>query len=127
MFRFPDYLLLLLPYNQLVIHFMRHSFCFNCSGQGINAMVEFTLSFRFEEKDRRAGVVKSEKDEGIEYDIRPADPSIVKRFGKQIIIYKEKENYNAETNIDFDYRSFFDSLVDALKNQDQSENEKPSE
>jgi hypothetical protein len=82
-------------------------------------MVEFTISFRFEEKDRKAGVVKSEKDGGIEYDIRPADPSIVQRFGKQIIIYKEKENYNAETNIDFDYRVFFDSLVDALKNQDR--------
>jgi hypothetical protein len=83
-------------------------------------MVEFTISFRFEEKDQKAGVVKSEKDAGIkEYDIRPADPSIVQRFGKQIIIYKEKENYNAETNIDFDYRVFFDSLVDALKNQDR--------
>jgi hypothetical protein len=84
-------------------------------------MVEFTISFTFEEKEQKAGVVRSEKDRGVEYDIRPADPSIVRRFGKQIIIYKENDKYTTDTHIDFDYRGFFDSLVGAIKSQDKAE------
>lgn len=87
-------------------------------------MIEFTISFRFEEKDLKAGVVKSEKSRGTEYDIRPADPSIVQRFGKQIVIFKENDKYNTDTHIDFDYRGFFESLVEAIKDQDKMEETK---
>jgi hypothetical protein len=81
-------------------------------------MVEFTILFKYNDRDQKAGVVKSESGDGTEYDVRPIDPTIVQKFGKQIIIYKENENFNTNNHIDEDYIGFFNALVDALKQQD---------
>lgn len=81
-------------------------------------MVEFTIIFRFNEKDQKAGVVRSENDDQIEYVIRPIDPDVVQKYGKQIIIFKENDEYNCNTHIDEDHRDFFDVLVSAIRAQD---------
>jgi hypothetical protein len=81
-------------------------------------MVEFTIIFRFNEKDQKAGVVRSENDDTVEYVIRPIDPHIVQKYGKQVIIFKENGEYNCNTHIDENHRDFFDVLVNALKVQD---------
>ena len=84
-------------------------------------MVEFTISFQYADEVHRAGVVKSSGSPTIEYDVRPITPSIVRKFGKQIIIYREHERFDANNHIDDDYREFFDALVKALKEQDVEE------
>lgn len=84
-------------------------------------MLEFTISFQYDDEMHRAGVVKSSGDEGIEYDVRPITPAIVRKFGKQIILYRRGEKFNANNHIDDDYRDLFSALVVALREQDVSE------
>jgi hypothetical protein len=86
-------------------------------------MIEFTISFRYNNKEQKAGVMKSENGEVTKYAVRPIDPAIVQQFGKQVIIFKENENYNSNTHIDEEYTDFFNALVDALRVQDIAEYE----
>ena len=88
-------------------------------------MLEFTISFHYDNETHRAGVVKSASEEAIEYDVRPITPSIVRKFGKQIIIYRRDEQFNANNHIDDDYRDFFNALVTALRDQDMEEAGRP--
>lgn len=81
-------------------------------------MVEFTISFQYKNEVQRAGVVKSLTDQAIEYDIRPINPLIVSKFGKQISIYRINEDFNTGNHIDKDYHEFFTALVTALREQD---------
>lgn len=84
-------------------------------------MLEFTISFLYADEMHRAGVVKSCDDQTIEYDVRPITPSIVRKFGKQITIFRQQDEFNANNHIDDDYREFFNALVTALKQQDAEE------
>jgi hypothetical protein len=84
-------------------------------------MIEFTIIFSYDNKEQKAGVMKSANDNVVEYDVRPAEPETVKRFGKQISIYREAENFNTGNHIDEDYIGFFNVLVAAIKEQDQEE------
>jgi len=83
-------------------------------------MVEFTISFLYADEMHRAGVVKSSDDKAIKYDVRPITPSVVKKFGKQITIFREQDAFNTHNHIDDDYRDFFNALVTAIKQQDAS-------
>lgn len=84
-------------------------------------MIEFTIIFIYNHKEQKAGVVKSVNENAVEYDVRPIETETVKRFGKQITIYREEENFSTDTHIDEDYTIFFDALVAALKQQDQDD------
>lgn len=84
-------------------------------------MIEFTIIFNYEAKAQKAGVMKSAEGPVIEYDVRPAEPDTVHRFGKQIIIYKEGGNYNSGNHLDESHISFFNTLVAAIREQDQME------
>lgn len=86
-------------------------------------MIEFTIIFNYDNREQKAGVMKSDKGLKTEYDVRPVEPDTVRRFGKQIIIYKEQESFNAGNHIDEDYIVFFNSLVAAIKEQDIQEDE----
>lgn len=52
-----------------------------------------------------------------EYDVRPVDPIIVKKFGHQIRIFRTKEIYNTHNHIAKDYKDFFNCLVNAIRNR----------
>lgn len=84
-------------------------------------MIEFTIVFSYGNKEQKAGVMKSADGNVVEYDVRPVEPETVKKFGKQIVIYREEEDFNAGNHIDEDYTGFFNVLVEALKEQDQEE------
>lgn len=84
-------------------------------------MTEFTISFSYQDKEQKAGVMKSFEGSMVEYDVRPIEPETVKKFGKQIIIYKEAEDFNSDNHIDEDYTVFFEAVVTAIKEQDTEE------
>lgn len=86
-------------------------------------MIEFTISYLYNHKPQRAGVMKSEEDGQCKYAVRPIDRDIVKKFGKQLIILKRGNDYYSENHIDKDYVEFFNALVMALKEQDYIEHE----
>lgn len=87
-------------------------------------MIEFTISYNYDHKAQRAGVMKSDDEDGqCKYAVRPIDPFIVKKFGKQVTIIKADGNYHSENHIDADYVRFFNALVMALKEQDYIERE----
>lgn len=77
---------------------------------------EFTILFSYNEKTYKAGVLKctNEKDE-IEYDVRPVHPFIVRKFGRQISIFRNKDQFNTHNHIARDYADFFNCLVHAIR------------
>lgn len=52
-----------------------------------------------------------------EYDVRPVDPFLVKKFGHQIRIFRTKEFYNTRNHIATDYKDFFNCLVNAIRSR----------
>lgn len=56
----------------------------------------------------KAGVLRTDmRLEGIEYDIRPIDSFIVRKFGQQISIFRDHEKYNTHNHISKDYADLF--------------------
>lgn len=82
-------------------------------------MIEYRIHFRYNDLEQKAGVLRSNTEKVTEYDVRPIDPSVVRKFGRQIIIFKENEAYNCNNHIDRDYKDFFNSLVNALRDHDR--------
>lgn len=84
-------------------------------------MIEFTISFYYDKQHRRARVMRSDTGKTIKYAVRPRDPFIVRRFGKQVTILKEEEEYSSNTYLNKDYTDFFNTLVYAIRLQDKAE------
>lgn len=84
-------------------------------------MIEFTIYFNYEHADHHARVVKTITEHRVDYIVRPVDPSIVQKFGKQMNIFKEGERYQCENQIDDLSAGYFETLVNALKEQDVEE------
>ncbi len=78
-------------------------------------MREFTIFFRHNNRHQKAGVVKCGTATETEYDVRPVDPSIVRRFGKQIRILKKAEKYFTSNHFASSYKVLFRSLVRAIR------------
>lgn len=82
--------------------------------------MEFTISFRYNNMDQKAEVLVSGDPKETEYDVRPVDPAIVRKYGKQIRIFRIKDIYNTRNHIATDYKDFFNSLVDAIRVRDKA-------
>jgi hypothetical protein len=82
-------------------------------------MVQFTISFTYQNRAQKAGVLRSITGNSTEYDVRPVNPSIVRKFGKQIRIIKNNKNFNTINHIDKDYAEFFNCLVNAIRKEDE--------
>lgn len=82
-------------------------------------MIEFTISFKYRNREQRARLLRSGKENITEYLIRPIDPLIVKSFGNQITIFKKDGHYNCLNHIKKDYKDFFHSLINAIRSQDK--------
>ncbi|GAA4313695.1 hypothetical protein [Compostibacter hankyongensis] len=89
-------------------------------------MIEFTISFRYDNSEHSAKVVKSVSASRTDYVVRPVDPSIVQKFGKQMTIFRENNDYNSEHQIDALLVDYFNALVAALREQDTAPGEEAS-
>lgn len=76
------------------------------------------ISFYFNNKMQKAAVLIKQLQAETEYDVRPADPSIVRKFGRQIRIFKAQNIFNTHNHISTDYKEFFNCLVRAIRDQD---------
>ncbi len=78
-------------------------------------MKEFTILFIYKNESHQAEVLKKEKVEKTEYDVRPVAPVIVRKFGRQIRIMKEYGNYCTNHLMETDYKDLFHGLVNAIQ------------
>ena len=83
---------------------------FNSTG-----METFFISFCFNNKVQTAEVLMNRRRMETEYNVRPVDPFTVRKFGRQICIFKKKNIYNTRNHIATDYKDLFNSLVDAIR------------
>ncbi|GAA4308183.1 hypothetical protein [Compostibacter hankyongensis] len=84
-------------------------------------MVEFNINFNYDAADHMAVVLKSVTADRTDYIVRPVDPELVLRFGKQVIIFKEHDNYNCGSHVDETFMDFVDALANAIRRQDRYE------
>lgn len=77
-------------------------------------MRTFTIFFYYKNNSKKAGVLKSEHNKKTEYDVRPVDPDVVRKFGHQIRIFRIHTNYKIHNHIAVGDREFFTSLIDAI-------------
>ncbi len=82
-------------------------------------MDTFFISFNFNNTEQKAEVLKRKEQTETEYDVRPSDPLTVRTFGKQIRIFKNKNKYNTHNHIAVDHKEFFNSLVNAIRLNDE--------
>ena len=78
-------------------------------------MTEFVIIFKYQNRNHKARVMKTESEGAVEYDIRPVTPWVVKKFGKQIRIFRENETFSVPKRVDDEYRELFKCLVDAIR------------
>ncbi len=82
-------------------------------------MDTFFISFNFNNIEQKAAVLRRKEQAETEYDVRPSDPLTVRTFGRQIRIFKNKGIYNTHNHIAVDHKEFFNSLVKAIRRNDE--------
>gem|GEM_PF-373676 len=81
-------------------------------------MKKFIISFSINDKEYTAAVTKSVLGNRIDYSVRPTSPIIIQKFGPEVLIFREDENFTVNTSRDEYYKDYVDALTTALKRQD---------
>lgn len=80
------------------------------------------ISFSYNNNRYKAAVVKSGLGIRTDYAVRPTDPSIVRKFGRQTLVFRENGQFNCDALIDAQFPDYVDALVNAIRDQDKYEN-----
>ncbi len=88
-------------------------------------MEEFTISFRYKNTDQKVGILRTDNEKGVQYNVRPIAPEIVKKFGKQIRIYRNGENYKIQHLVDLEDKEFYSALIDAIHSNEPGQSDRP--
>jgi len=88
-------------------------------------MEEFTISFYYQNKDQKAGVIWTDKGKEIEYNVRPIAPDIVKTFGKQIKIFRKGQIYTIQHHLAPEDKVFYTALIRAIRLQEHGRSDAP--
>lgn len=88
-------------------------------------MEEFTISFRYKNKDQKAGVNKLENEKEVEYNVRPIAREIVKKFGKQIRIFKTGQDYTIQHHEALADKEFYAAVINAIHQKEGGTLENP--
>lgn len=86
-------------------------------------MKKFIITFNINDKEYTAAVTKSILGNRTDYSIRPTSPIIIQKFGPEVLIFREDENFAVNTSRDEYYKDYVDALTTALKQQDLENNE----
>lgn len=97
------------------------------SGNNFNSefMKKFIITFSINDKEYTAAVTRSILGNRIDYSIRPTSPIIIQKFGPEVLIFREDENFAVNTSRDEFYKDYVDALTTALKQQDLENKKQP--
>lgn len=82
-------------------------------------MQKFMIKFSYNDQEFTATVTKSSVGDRIDYAVRPTSPLIISRFGGEIMIFRENNNFAVNTSKDDSYKDFIDVLSNAIRLQDK--------
>lgn len=89
-------------------------------------MEKFLISFRYNDQKCTATVTKSSVGRRTDYAVHPTSPLIIARFGSEILLFREEDNFAVNTSKDDSYQDFVDVIATAIRDQD-SEPRAPEE
>lgn len=78
----------------------------------------FIISFQFANKKEKAEVIKTVFGQRTEYKIMPISMGIVHQFGKEVIVFKEDENFSVNTSGNEAYNDFLNIVTNAVRDQE---------
>ncbi len=78
-------------------------------------VIEYGISFSYNNTVHKAVVLMCDTEGCVTYHIRPVDPLIVRKYGRQISIYQEQEVFNTQNQLATEHREFFNCLVVAIQ------------
>lgn len=76
------------------------------------------ITFKYNDEEFTATVTKSTAGRRTDYAVRPTSPLIIKRFGSEIILFREENDFAVNTSKDDSYQDFIDVLATAIREQD---------
>lgn len=84
-------------------------------------MQKFMISFSYNDQKLTATVTKSSVGARTDYAVRPTSPLIIERFGSEIVLFRENDNFNVNTSQDDSYQDFIDVVATAIRKQDHDQ------
>lgn len=81
-------------------------------------MEKFLISFSYNDQKFTAAVTKSSVGPRTDYAVHPTSPLIIARFGSEIILFRESDNFAVNTSKDDSYKDFVDVIATAIRDQD---------
>jgi hypothetical protein len=81
-------------------------------------MEKFLISFRYNDQKLTATVTKSSVGRRTDYAVHPTSPLIISRFGSEILLFREEDDFAVNTSKDDSYQDFVDVVATAIRDRD---------
>lgn len=83
-----------------------------------SVMKRFTISFYLGQEKINASVKKSVVGTRTDYIVHPDSSALINKFGNEITLFKENENFSVNTSDDELFNDYVNAIATAIQNQD---------